>query len=118
MSGSTEQKADRARGRDLLRLPLTQLIKQLGDQVRDGKASRVAASTGRFSAQEPIRVFLSYARPDEQTVSRLFDRLCSDGFQPWMDIKSLRPGQKWRPAIESAIRGTDFFLLCLSKHSV
>ncbi|MBI1760076.1 MAG: TIR domain-containing protein [Acidobacteria bacterium] len=64
------------------------------------------------------QIFISYAREDFKPVSELRQRLAGAGFTPWMDKVDLVPGQRWRPAIEEAIRKTDFFVLCLSNHTV
>lgn len=68
--------------------------------------------------QRRLRVFLSYAREDEDTVLNLYQRLQADGFQPWMDKEDLMPGQKWEEAILKAVREADVFLSCVSQHSV
>jgi hypothetical protein len=41
-----------------------------------------------------------------------------DQFSPWMDIRSLLPGEKRRNAIRQAIEESDFFIICLSNNSV
>jgi hypothetical protein len=67
---------------------------------------------------DDVQVFLSYARPDEDKVVMLYDKLVDAGYKPWMDIKDILPGENWRLAIQRAIRNSDFFLACLSPHSV
>ena len=42
----------------------------------------------------------------------------SQGFNPWMDIRKLLPGQNWPRAIENAIEIADFFVACFSSTSV
>lgn len=64
------------------------------------------------------QIFISYAREDFREVKGIYQRLKDAGFTPWMDKVDLLPGQKWRPAIEKAIQRADFFILCLSNHSV
>jgi hypothetical protein len=49
-------------------------------------------------------------------VRDLYDQLKASGFDPWMDV-DIHPGEDWRLAIESAIRESDFFILCLSPQS-
>ncbi|MGB8648960.1 MAG: TIR domain-containing protein [Anaerolineae bacterium] len=65
-----------------------------------------------------ISIFLSYARPDEPRVKELYQHLKNTGFQPWLDLFDLIPGQKWEPAIRQAIAETNFFLACLSNSSI
>ena len=63
------------------------------------------------------QIFISYAREDEKEVRKLYSKLKAAGFTLWMDKVDLKPGQKWRPAIEKAIQSSDFFILCLSRQS-
>ncbi len=71
-------------------------------------------------AQSRIRksLFLCHAKEDEYKVQLIYARLEQRGHEPWMDIHSLRPGQEWEPVIEKAIRESDYFVACLSSHSV
>jgi hypothetical protein len=64
-----------------------------------------------------VQIFLSYAREDEKKVGNLYQKLSAAGFKPWMDIKDILPGEQWKPCIQKAIRGSDFFLVCLSANS-
>jgi Tol biopolymer transport system component len=64
------------------------------------------------------QVFLSYAREDAEKVKRLYQKLSDAGFKPWMDKKDILPGERWQSSIWKAIRGSDFFLVCLSANSV
>lgn len=64
------------------------------------------------------QVFLSYARHDEEAAKQLFSDLSGPGIRVWVDFKSLRAGERWRPAIERAIKESDFFLALLSSNSV
>jgi hypothetical protein len=41
-----------------------------------------------------------------------------EGFLPWMDAKSLRPGSTWELEVEKAIQETDYFLFFISSNSV
>ena len=65
-----------------------------------------------------IRIFLSYAREDQETVEILYQKLVSAGFKPWMDRMDILPGEVWMESIRSAIEQSDFFLACLSSNSV
>jgi len=66
----------------------------------------------------PPRIFLSYARPDEEKVNKLYQKLSEAGFKPWMDRKDILPGENWQLKIQKAIRESDFFLACLTGNSV
>ena len=65
-----------------------------------------------------IRIFLSYAREDYAAVKKLYERLKSAGYQPWMDKVDLLKGDDFSKAIPKVIRETDFFIVCLSTRSV
>lgn len=62
--------------------------------------------------------FLCHASEDSQVVEQLYDRLENDGLKPWMDKRDLLPGQDWEREIRRAIERADFFVACLSPHSV
>jgi hypothetical protein len=64
------------------------------------------------------QIFLSYAREDADKVEALYTRLSNAGFKPWMDKKDILPGEKWKSSIRKAMRGSDFFLVCLSANSI
>src|SRR3954464_14013322 len=49
---------------------------------------------------------------------RVFENLKTNGLHPWIDKKSLRPGDNWDQKIRSAIRTSRFFLVLLTKRSV
>lgn len=64
------------------------------------------------------RIFLCYARSDQENVILLYDNLSKAGQIPWMDQKCIQGGEKWETAIRRAIRESDFFVVCLSKKSI
>jgi len=64
------------------------------------------------------RVFLSYARPDQDAVIDLYNRLQMSSFLPWMDKKDLEGGEDWETAVRSVMSETDFVVVCLSNASV
>ena len=52
-------------------------------------------------ADRKLRIFISYASQDKPIVRDLYSRLESETWiEPWLDEKSLLPGQEWRVAIE------------------
>jgi hypothetical protein len=67
---------------------------------------------------EAPSIFLSYAREDRQSVEAIYDSLRTAGFDPWMDVRSIVPGQEWSSMIGRAIRQADFMLVFISRHSV
>lgn len=64
------------------------------------------------------QVFLSYAHEDRETVLNFYKKLVTAGFQPWMDIQDLTPGQMWKDEITEALSNSDFVLIFPSKNSV
>jgi hypothetical protein len=70
------------------------------------------------ASRTKARVFLSYAREDEEQVDALYRRLQKEGLEPWMDVKRLTAGENWISAIEQAVEDTDFFLALISKNSI
>jgi TIR domain/Tubulin like len=71
-----------------------------------------------FQSERVPKVFISYAREDEQHAAHLYDLFRTRGYKPWMDICDLRAGQEWEPAIKQAIRDADFILICLSTRAL
>jgi len=65
-----------------------------------------------------IQIFLSYAEEDREQVKSLYEKLAESGFAPWMDVQDILPGEQWANSIRRAIRNSDFFLMCISNHSV
>ncbi|MGH9194413.1 MAG: toll/interleukin-1 receptor domain-containing protein, partial [Acidimicrobiia bacterium] len=54
---------------------------------------------------EPSRpVFLSYAREDEDTAMRLYEKLSDAGVVVWLDRVALIPGQVWKQEVARAIQ--------------
>jgi TIR domain len=60
------------------------------------------------------RIFVSYARPNQNIVSSLVRLLKSTGLDVWFDKSSLLGGQDWSRVIVQEIRKAKLFLLCLS----
>ena len=67
---------------------------------------------------DQVKVFICYAREDEDAAKRLFRDLKGEGLDPWLDMESLLPGQDWQVAIQQAIRESHYFLALLSSKSV
>ncbi len=93
------------------------LLALLAQELAVGK-STTRPPVGRTEGPPEIRVFLCYARPDQERVIEIYEKLESDGIRPWLDVKSLVAGENWQHAIRNAIQQADFFLVCLSSNSV
>ena len=99
----------------------------IDDSQRRALAAAVAAEASRGvlglldprqqaeTAPHKPTVFLCYAGPDRAMVDDLYERLSRDGFLPWMDKRSLLPGQEWQLEIKRAIEKSDYFIACISK---
>ncbi|MEK6300382.1 MAG: TIR domain-containing protein [Acidobacteriota bacterium] len=64
------------------------------------------------------RIFISSAREDVDRVSPVYKALVAAGFNPWMDIQDLLPGQDWVAEIQKTISHAHFFLFFISEASV
>jgi hypothetical protein len=85
---------------------------------RTAEDGRCRSHPGRTKRALMAKVFISYAKEDHSDAKRLYGRLRTAGHEPWLDTECLMPGQRWGPAIEAAIRGTEFFVAVLSANSV
>jgi DNA-binding NtrC family response regulator len=90
------------------------------DYVSKAEVATLASTVKKVLSEKTsaVRVFLSYDRRDRAKVSRLYERLMSRGFLPWMDSKSIVGGKKWEPQIRKAIEQSDYFVFFLSRHSL
>jgi formylglycine-generating enzyme required for sulfatase activity len=80
--------------------------------VSDTPAQSLAASS------RALRVFLCHASSDKPAVRELYQRLCTDGIDAWLDEENLLPGQDWQYEIPKAVRQSDVVLVCLSRGSI
>jgi hypothetical protein len=65
-----------------------------------------------------MRIFLSYARPDEERVREIHTLLANAGWLPWMDTQNIVGGMDWERQIQEQIRQADLFFLFASPQSV
>ncbi len=61
-------------------------------------------------------VFISYRRKDWGVAGRIYDRLKSRGFEPFLDVESLRQGP-FPSKLEDTVKETPFFLCLLTKNT-
>ncbi|WP_430233401.1 toll/interleukin-1 receptor domain-containing protein [Nitrosomonas communis] len=64
-----------------------------------------------FSFCSRPRVFISYAREDNDLAIKVFDTLQKSGFEPWCDKESLTGGDLWNERIQEELNATDFILV-------
>lgn len=76
---------------------------------------RIAAEGGIVEQAVPVgprpRVFISYAREDNDLAVKVFDTLQKSGFEPWFDKESLSGGDLWNERILEELGATDFTLV-------
>ncbi len=64
------------------------------------------------------QIFLCHASEDKPEVLKIYERLKSEGFKPWLDEKDIGAGKEWRKEIPKAMKESDFVLIFFSKTSV
>lgn len=69
---------------------------------------------GLHVAETGWRVFISYARVDEQWVKQVEHELRRRGHRIWRDRSDLTGGESWAAEIDEAVSASDHFLLFLS----
>jgi HEAT repeat protein len=70
-----------------------------------------------MTSKTPI-VFISYAREDLSAAKRLNNDLKSKGVDTWVDYERILSGEKWKIAINKAIKKSSYFIAVLSSISV
>ncbi|HSS49111.1 MAG TPA: toll/interleukin-1 receptor domain-containing protein [Thermoanaerobaculia bacterium] len=81
---------------------------------------KISKPTPREESQvlDVAQIFLSYTNSDADRVEKIYQRLSTEGFKPWMDKKDILPGEEWRRKLKHEIRRSTFFLACLSAGSL
>jgi hypothetical protein len=74
--------------------------------------------TDTDTLSHPLRVFLCHSSADNPAVRELYQRLQSDGFEPWLDEEDLLPGQDWHTETLRAVRNSDVVIVCLSQDAI
>lgn len=65
-------------------------------------------------SQSHLRIFLAHSKEDKSLVREIYFLLGLDGFDPWMDELSLKPGQDWELEIDKAISASHIVALFIS----
>ena len=71
-----------------------------------------------MNLSKELRIFLLYARQNEEAVWRLYQRLVKAGADVWLDQEKLLPGQDWTHEIYNAIHTSDIVIACLSRQFI
>ena len=62
------------------------------------------------------RVFIVYAREDLDTARKLAVDLKEHGFNPWLDVDEITPGQVWQKAVLRSLEESAAALVLVSEH--
>ncbi len=65
-----------------------------------------------------VEIFISYARDDLEVAEKIYTDFKNEGLAPWLDIKDILPGQKWKLSVKKAITNSKYFIILLSHNSV
>jgi hypothetical protein len=63
-------------------------------------------------------LFFSYSRGNLLIVRSVAGELRRLGYRTWLDLESLRPGERWREAIARAMAASDAMVFCISRLSL
>lgn len=73
---------------------------------------------GVLMMTNPIKVFISYAREDQEKAERLRADLERQGFFAWKDTHEILPGENFEQKITEALEEADCAILCFSEKAV
>ena len=117
----------RKKGHGLADAPVSQLARIVLHSLANGRPVDIdglgvfypdATRGCRFVPRMRPQVFIAYVKEDIAIAERLYEALEIAGFNSWMDVRKLLPGQIWPRAIEAAIESSDLFVACFSSNSV
>jgi hypothetical protein len=63
-------------------------------------------------------LFFSYSRGNLLLVRSVASELRRLGYRTWLDVECLRPGERWREAIQRALAASDAMVYCISHLSL
>lgn len=66
--------------------------------------------------RERRRIFLIYAREDIEAARQLADELKQNGYNPWLDVLEITPGQIWQRAVLRALEESSIAIVLISQH--
>lgn len=69
------------------------------------------------SLERPL-IFISYASPDRARVLPFHDALKAGGFDVWMDVSRIKPGQPWDFEIKRALNRAALIIVFISVNSI
>jgi TIR domain len=60
---------------------------------------------------EKKKVFISYSHKDSDVASKIYMGLQEKGFDVWLDVHRLIPGQSLSGQIDSGLKDSDYYVL-------
>lgn len=66
----------------------------------------------------PMHLFLSYGRPENPIVRKIYEALKERGHTAWFDESEIRTGYDWRAQIQKGVEDSQGVVACLSEHAV
>jgi TIR domain len=88
------------------------------DRLREAELESHAPNGGAAQVSRACRAFVSYSRADIIRVLALVSALRQAGLQTWIDVEDLKPGDRWKDAIETALASAHALIFCISPLSV
>ncbi|MEL6408268.1 MAG: TIR domain-containing protein [Chloroflexota bacterium] len=65
-----------------------------------------------------MKIFISYKRRDEAVARKLHDRITTWGYQAWLDVEDIKPGEEWDTAIHKGLRDANIVIGLLTPESL
>ena len=65
-----------------------------------------------------MKVYLSYAQPDEKFARKVYDAATAAGHEVWFDALALYPGESWGKQIDKALRESHAMIVLISPDSM
>lgn len=69
-------------------------------------------------ADIPKQVFISYKREDEPFARKLCEHIREWGYQPWLDVDEIQPGDDWARMINTGLKASEIVLGIMTPESV
>ncbi len=78
----------------------------------------IFASRQLIRKRQPSRIFIIYAREDLDVARKIASFVEHAGFEPWLDMDQVLPGEVWRDTVFRALERSAAAVLLVSGHSV
>ena len=64
-----------------------------------------------------MKLFLAHAKEDEKVTESIYEKLKTNGYSPWMDIRDIPAGVNWDNEIQKNFSSANVIIIILSKVS-